>query len=444
MLMKSSILKIAISPSKVDFFYCINCIETMPKITAVSALEVLDSRGNPTVEVHVSLDNQTAARAIVPSGASTGIHEALELRDGDKARYLGKGVLKAVSHVNNEIAQHIIGKEFATVEELDQALNALDGTPNKSNLGANAILGVSMAYCVAAANIAGVPLYAYLGKNTILPVPLMNVINGGSHADNSLDFQEFMIVPVGAKTFAEALRMGAEVFHNLKAILKAKGHVTAVGDEGGFAPNLGSNKEALESLIEAITKAGYTTEQIKIALDVASSEFFKDGKYELSSEGKTLSSEEMVAYYADLVANYPIISIEDGCAEDDFEGWKLLTATLGDKIMTVGDDLYVTNIARLQKGIEEKQANSILIKLNQIGSVSETLAAINMAHENGMNSIISHRSGETEDTFIADLAVAVGAGFIKTGSLSRTDRIAKYNQLLRIEAALGDTAKYGK
>lgn len=416
----------------------------MPKITAVSALEVLDSRGNPTVEVHVSLDNQPAARAIVPSGASTGIHEALELRDGDKARYLGKGVLKAVSHVNNEIAQHIVGKEFATVEELDQALNALDGTPNKSNLGANAILGVSMAYCVAAANLAGVPLYAYLGKKTILPIPLMNVINGGSHADNNLDFQEFMIVPVGAKTFAEALRMGAEVFHNLKAIFKAKGHVTAVGDEGGFAPNLGSNKEALESLIEAITKAGYTTEQIKIALDVASSEFFKDGKYELSSEGKTLTSEEMVAYYADLVANYPIISIEDGCAEDDFEGWKLLTATLGDKIMTVGDDLYVTNIARLQKGIEEKQANSILIKLNQIGSVSETLAAINMAHENGMNSIISHRSGETEDTFIADLAVAVGAGFIKTGSLSRTDRIAKYNQLLRIEAALGDTAKYGK
>lgn len=416
----------------------------MAKITAVSALEVLDSRGNPTVEVHLSLDGKQAARAIVPSGASTGIHEALELRDGDKARYLGKGVLKAVSHVNNEIAQHIVGKEFATVEELDQALNALDGTPNKSNLGANAILGVSMAYCVAAANLAGVPLYAYLGKKTILPVPLMNVINGGSHADNSLDFQEFMIVPVGAQNFAEALRMGAEVFHNLKAILKAKGHVTAVGDEGGFAPNLGSNKEALESLIEAITKAGYTTEQIKIALDVASSEFFKDGKYVLESEGKTLTSEEMVAYYADLVANYPIISIEDGCAEDDFEGWKLLTATLGDKIMTVGDDLYVTNIARLQKGIEEKQANSILIKLNQIGSVSETLAAINMAHENGMNSIISHRSGETEDTFIADLAVAVGAGFIKTGSLSRTDRIAKYNQLLRIEKALGDNAQYGK
>ncbi len=429
----------------------------MAKITAVSALEVLDSRGNPTVEVHVTLSEMLPygkdkevvecfgeARAIVPSGASTGIHEALELRDGDKARYLGKGVLKAVSHVNNEIAQHIIGKEFATVEELDQALNALDGTPNKSNLGANAILGVSMAYCVAAANLAGVPLYAYLGKKTILPVPLMNVINGGSHADNSLDFQEFMIVPVGAQNFAEALRMGAEVFHNLKAILKAKGHVTAVGDEGGFAPNLGSNKEALESLIEAITKAGYTTEQIKIALDVASSEFFKDGKYVLESEGKTLTSEEMVAYYADLVANYPIISIEDGCAEDDFEGWKLLTATLGDKIMTVGDDLYVTNIARLQKGIEEKQANSILIKLNQIGSVSETLAAINMAHENGMNSIISHRSGETEDTFIADLAVAVGAGFIKTGSLSRTDRIAKYNQLLRIEAALGVNAQYGK
>ncbi len=416
----------------------------MAKITAVSALEVLDSRGNPTVEVRLSLDNNPVARAIVPSGASTGIHEALELRDGDKARYLGKGVLKAVSHVNNEIAQHILGKEFSTVEELDNALNALDGTANKSNLGANAILGVSMAYCQAAANLAGVPLYAYLGNKTILPIPLMNVINGGSHADNNLDFQEFMIVPVGAKTFAEALRMGAEVFHNLKAIFKAKGYVTAVGDEGGFAPNLGGNKEALESLIEAINKAGYTTEQIKIALDVASSEFFKDGKYELSSEGKTLTSEEMVAYYAELVANYPIISIEDGCAEDDFEGWKLLTATIGDKIMTVGDDLYVTNIARLQKGIEEKQANSILIKLNQIGSVSETLAAINMAHANGMNSIISHRSWETEDTFIADLAVAVGSGFIKTGSLSRTDRIAKYNQLLRIEAALGDKASYGK
>ena len=416
----------------------------MPKIIAVSALEVLDSRGNPTVEVLLTLEGGKPSRAIVPSGASTGIHEALELRDGDKARYLGKGVLKAVWHVNNEIAQAIVGKEFATVTELDAALIALDGTPNKSTLGANAILGVSMAYCVAAAQLEWISLYHYLGNGNTLPIPLMNVINGGSHADNNLDFQEFMIVPVGAKNFTEALRMGAEVFHNLKAIFKAKWYVTAVGDEGWFAPNLGGNREALDSLIEAITKAGYTTEQVKIALDVASSEFFKDGKYELSSEGKTLTSAEMVDYYAELVAAYPIISIEDGCAEDDFEGWKLLTAKLGDKIMTVGDDLYVTNIARLQKGIDEKQANSILIKLNQIGSVSETLLAIKMAHDNGMNAIISHRSGETEDTFIADLAVAVNAGFIKTGSLSRTDRIAKYNQLLRIESMLGATAIYGK
>lgn len=416
----------------------------MPKITGVSALEVLDSRGNPTVEVHIILDEKVVARAIVPSGASTGIHEALELRDGDKARYLWKWVQKAVFNVNSTIANEIVGKDFKDVADLDAALIALDGTPNKSVLGANAILWVSMAYCVAAAQYDWVSLYYYLGNGNTLPIPLMNVINGGSHADNSLDFQEFMIVPVGAPNFTEALRMGAEVFHNLKSILKGKNHVTAVGDEGGFAPNLGSNKEALDTLIEAITKAGYTTEQIKIALDVASSEFFKDGKYVLESEGKTLSSSEMVDYYADLVANYPIISIEDGCAEDDFEGWKMLTAKLGDKIMTVGDDLYVTNIARLQKGIEDKQANSILIKLNQIGSVSETLAAIKMAHDNGMNAIISHRSGETEDTFIADLAVAVNAWFIKTGSLSRTDRIAKYNQLLRIESILWSKAKYGK
>ncbi len=416
----------------------------MPKITSVSALEVLDSRGNPTVEVHLVLDDVVSARAIVPSGASTGIHEALELRDGDKTRYLWKWVQKAVFNVNSTIANEIVGKNFDDVGDLDAALIALDGTPNKSALWANAILWVSMAYCVAAAQHDGVTLYHYLGNGNTLPVPLMNVINGWSHADNSLDFQEFMIVPVGAKNFTEALRMWAEVFHTLKAILKSKNHVTAVGDEGWFAPNLASNKEALDTLIEAITKAWYTTEQIKIALDVASSEFFKDGKYVLESEWKTLSSAEMVDYYVDLVTHYPIISIEDGCAEDDFEGWKLLTATLGDKIMTVGDDLYVTNIARLQKGIEEKQANSILIKLNQIWSVSETLAAIKMAHDNGMNAIISHRSGETEDTFIADLAVAVNAWFIKTWSLSRTDRIAKYNQLLRIEATLGGNATYGK
>jgi enolase len=422
----------------------------MPKITALSALEVLDSRGNPTVEVHLTLDNTTPARAIVPSGASTGIHEALELRDGDKTRYLWKWVLKAVHNVNNQIASHVIGKEFTSVKELDDTLIELDGTANKSVLWANAILWVSMAYCVAAAGIENIPLYTYLGNTasqshtTTLPIPLMNVINGGSHADNSLDFQEFMLVPVWAKNFSEALRMWAEVFHTLKSLLKAKGHVTAVGDEWGFAPNLWSNKEALDILIEAITKAGYTTEQIKIALDVASSEFFKDGKYVLESEWKTLTSEEMVAYYADLVATYPIISIEDGCAEDDFVGRTLLTATLGDKIMTVGDDLYVTNIARLSTWIQEKQANSILIKLNQIGSVSETLAAIQMAHDNTMHAIISHRSWETEDTFIADLAVAINAWFIKTWSLSRTDRIAKYNQLLRIEAQLGETAHYGK
>ncbi|AKH32796.1 Enolase [candidate division SR1 bacterium Aalborg_AAW-1] len=408
----------------------------MAKITNLWALEVLDSRGNPTVEVSLTLDDTTTGSAIVPSGASTGIHEALELRDGDKSRYLGKGVLKAVEHVNTELKEKLIGQSFASVKELDDMMIALDGTPNKARLGANALLGISMAYCVASAKAQGVTLYEYLGNGTTLPVPLMNVINGGSHADNNLDFQEFMLVPVGGKDFATRLRMGAEVFHNLKSILKGKGLVTAVGDEGGFAPNLASNYEALDLLIAAIQQAGYTTDEIKIALDVASSEFFKDGKYVLSGEGKTLSSSEMVAYYADLVAKYPIVSIEDGCAEDDFAGWAELTATLGDKIMTVGDDLYVTNIERLSMGIEQKLANAILIKLNQIGTVSETLAAISMAQENGMNAIISHRSGETEDTFIADLAVATNAGYIKTGSLSRTDRIAKYNQLLRIEAQL--------
>lgn len=408
----------------------------MAKITNLWALEVLDSRGNPTVEVSLTLDDTTTGSAIVPSGASTGIHEALELRDGDKSRYLGKGVLKAVEHVNTELKEKLIWQSFASVKELDDMMIALDGTPNKARLGANALLGISMAYCVASAKAQGVTLYEYLGNGTTLPVPLMNVINGWSHADNNLDFQEFMLVPVGGKDFATRLRMGAEVFHNLKSILKGKGLVTAVGDEGGFAPNLASNYEALDLLIAAIQQAGYTTDEIKIALDVASSEFFKDGKYVLSGEGKTLSSSEMVAYYADLVAKYPIVSIEDGCAEDDFAGWAELTATLGDKIMTVGDDLYVTNIERLSMGIEQKLANAILIKLNQIGTVSETLAAISMAQENGMNAIISHRSGETEDTFIADLAVATNAGYIKTGSLSRTDRIAKYNQLLRIEAQL--------
>lgn len=418
----------------------------MTKIIDVVALEVLDSRGNPTVEVNLTLEGGIEGRAMVPSGASTGIHEALELRDGDKSRYLGKGVLKAVNNVNTTIKNAVVGKEFSTVKEIDQTMIVLDGTKNKSNLGANAILGVSMAYCVAMAKAQNKKLYEYLGegKGNTLPIPLMNIINGGSHADNNLDIQEFMIVPVGAKTLAEAVRMGAEVFHNLKAILKGMGMVTAVGDEGGFAPSLDSNKHALEVIMQAIEKAGYTTDQVKLALDVASSEFFKEGKYHLEAEGKSLTSAELVAYYEELVAQFPIISIEDGCAEDDFEGWKLLTAKLGDKIMTVGDDLYVTNIERLQMGIDQKLANAILIKLNQIGSVSETLDAINLAHSNGMRSITSHRSGETEDSFIADLAVATNAGFIKTGSLSRTDRIAKYNQLIRIEQHLGANAKYGK
>jgi enolase len=431
------------------------------KIVSVKALEVLDSRGNPTVEVELIVHKKEmldgveknlagVGRAIVPSGASTGIHEALELRDGDKARYLGKWVLKAVNNVNTTIANHIIGKEFATVQELDAALIALDGTSNKSNLWANAILWVSMAYCVACARFAGIELYEYLaqannkGDGYVLPVPLMNIINGGSHADNNLDIQEFMIVPVGAKSLTEAVRMGAEVFHNLKKILHGMGMITAVGDEGGFAPSLDSNEHALQVIIQAITAAGYTTDQVKLALDVASSEFYKDGTYHLEAEGRSLTSSELVAYYADLVSRYPIISIEDGCAEDDFAGWAELTATLGSTIMTVGDDLYVTNIERLQMGIDQKLANAILIKLNQIGSVSETLQAINLAHENGMRSITSHRSGETEDSFIADLAVATNSGFIKTGSLSRTDRIAKYNQLIRIEAGLGAKAQYGR
>jgi enolase len=437
--------------------YLFSDYQIMTKITKVHARELLDSRWNPTIEVEVVVegsevvDGQKTTRiwnwsAIVPSGASTGIHEALELRDWDKARYLWKWVLKAVNNVNTTISNAIVWKEFATIEELDNLMIALDWTKNKSNLWANAILGVSMAWCKAMSLFEGVALYEFLGQGAgnTLPIPLMNIINGGSHADNNLDIQEFMIVPVWAKTIAEAVRMWAEVFHNLKKILSSKGMVTAVGDEGGFAPNLGSNEEALQVIIQAIQAAGYTTDQVKLALDVASSEFYKDGKYHLEAEGKVLSSEEMVAYYEDLVSRYPIISIEDGFDQDDFTGWALLTAKLGDKIMTVGDDLYVTNIERLQMGIEQKLANAILIKLNQIGSVSETLKAINLAHSNGMRSITSHRSGETEDTFIADLAVATNSGFIKTGSLSRTDRIAKYNQLIRIEEALGTNAKYGR
>lgn len=417
----------------------------MYKITNVFAREVLDSRGNPTVEVEVTLENGFG-RAIVPSGASTGVHEALELRDGDDSRYLGKGVKKAVNNVNTAIKEAIVNKEFNSFRELDKAMIELDGTKNKNVLGANAILGVSMAFVVACANADNKAAYEYLGegKGNVLPLPLMNILNGGSHADNNVDIQEFMIVPVGACCLKDAVRMGAEIFHNLKKILKGKGLATSVGDEGGYAPNLRSNEEALQVIMQAIENAGYNSDQIKLALDVASSEFYQDGKYNLAGEGRVLSSTELVDFYSDLVEKYPIISIEDGMDEDDFEGWKTLNAKLGDKIMTVGDDLLVTNIERLKMSIEGDMANAILIKLNQIGSVSETLDAINMAHQAGMNSIISHRSGETEDTFIADLAVAVNSGFIKTGSLSRTDRIAKYNQLIRIEERLGDSAKYGK
>nr|MDD3719769.1 phosphopyruvate hydratase [Candidatus Gracilibacteria bacterium] len=407
----------------------------MYTIKNVFAREVLDSRGNPTVEVEITLSNGSFGRAIVPSGASTGIHEALELRDGDKTRYLGKGVLKAVENVNKTIKNEIVGRSFKNYRELDELMINLDGTKNKNNLGANAILGVSMAFVVACSKSENKQVFEYLGEGNgkLLPTPMMNIINGGSHADNNVDIQEFMIVPVGAKSIKEAVRMGAEVFHNLKKILKVRGLSTSVGDEGGYAPDLSSNEDALKVIIEAIEKAGYTTEQIKLALDVASSEFYKEGKYNLAGEGKVLTSSEIVDFYADLVERYPIISIEDGMAEDDFEGWKLMTKKLGDKIMLVGDDLFVTNIERLAMGIEQGMANAILIKLNQIGTVSETIDSIDMATKAGMKSIISHRSGETEDTFIAHLVVAKNTGFIKTGSLSRTDRVAKYNELMRIE-----------
>ena len=414
-------------------------------IEKVHAREVLDSRWNPTVEVELTLDNGVMHRALVPSGASTGVHEALELRDGDKSRYLGKGTLKAVANVNTTIASKIMGQSFDGFRELDRTLIELDGTPNKSNLGANAILWVSMAFVWACAKSEGKWIYEYLGQNwgRVLPYPMMNILNGWSHADNNVDIQEFMIIPNGAPNFHEGLRCGAEVFHNLKAILKARGLATSVWDEWGFAPNLGSNEEALQVIVEAIEKAGYTG-KVSLALDVASSEFYEDWVYNLAWEGKKMTADQLVDLYKDWCAKYPIISIEDWMAEDDFDWWKLLTDALGDKIMLVGDDLFVTNIQRLQMGIEKGIANSILIKLNQIGSVSETLDAINMAHANGMTAITSHRSGETEDTFIADLAVALNTGFIKTGSASRTDRIAKYNQLLRIEERLGDNSQYGK
>ena len=421
----------------------------MPLIIDVYAREVIDSRGNPTVEVEVLTESGAFGRALVPSGASTGEYEAVELRDGDDTRYLGKGVEKAVENVNEEIAAEIIDGEFSVLEQvsIDKMMCALDGTENKAKLGANAILGVSMAVAKAAADFLGQPLYKYLGGfNAVqLPVPMMNIINGGEHADNNVDIQEFMIMPVGAESFKEGLRMGAEIFHNLKKVLSEKGLNTAVGDEGGFAPNLGSNEEALSTIIEAIEKAGYEPgTEIRLAMDAASSEFYnaEKGVYELAGEGKTFTAAEMVEWYAEMVDKYPIISIEDGLDENDWEGHKLLTDRLGDRVQLVGDDLFVTNTEKLARGIEEGVGNSILIKVNQIGTLTETFEAIEMAGRAGYTSVISHRSGETEDTTIADIAVAVNAGQIKTGAPSRTDRVAKYNQLLRIEDELFETAKY--
>ncbi len=420
----------------------------MSIIKEISALEILDSRGNPTVEVEVVTESGAYGRAMVPSGASTGEHEAVELRDNDKSRYLGKGVLKAVDNVNNVIAPALIGKYSVTDQaEIDRVMIELDGTENKSKLGANAILGVSMAVAHAAADYHGLPLYKYLGGANAkqLPTPMMNILNGGSHADNSVDFQEFMIMPVGAPTFKEAIRMGAEVFHSLKKVLHDKGHNTAVGDEGGFAPNLASNREAVEVIIEAIKAAGYEPgKDVCIAMDVASSEFYnkETGKYDLKGEGKSLTSAEMIDFYECLLNEFPIISIEDGLDENDWEGFKILTERLGSRLQLVGDDLFVTNTKRLAKGIEMGVANSILVKVNQIGTLTETLDAVEMAKRAGYTAVISHRSGETEDVTIADIAVALNAGQIKTGSMSRTDRIAKYNRLLKIESELGGNAVY--
>ncbi|MBF1054532.1 MAG: phosphopyruvate hydratase [Parvimonas sp.] len=417
----------------------------MSLIVEIYAREVLDSRGNPTVEVEVTTENGIVGTAIVPSGASTGVHEAVELRDGDKARYLGKGTLNAVNNVNEKIADELIGFDVFDQVGIDRALIQIDGTDNKSNLGANAILGVSMAVARAASIESDTPLYEYIGgvNAKTLPVPMMNILNGGEHADNNVDIQEFMVMPAGAVSFKEALRMGTEVFHNLKTVLKSRGYNTAVGDEGGFAPNLNSNEEALQTIMEAIEKAGYAPgKDIFLALDVASSEMYENGKYNFKGEGKVYTSEELVNYYSNLVNKYPIISIEDGLSEDDWDGWKLLTEKLGNKVQLVGDDLFVTNYSRLNLGINKGIANSILIKLNQIGTITETLDAIELAKTNGYTCVISHRSGETEDTTIADLAVAVNSGQIKTGSASRTDRICKYNQLLRIEDRLGENSKF--
>jgi enolase len=418
----------------------------MANIDLIQGREILDSRGNPTVEAEVYLRDGSFGRAAVPSGASTGEHEAVELRDGDKRRYLGKGVLHAVENVNTVLARELGGQEANDQAGIDGRMIHLDGTPNKGGLGANAMLAVSMAVCRAAAHSARMPLYRYLGglQARILPVPMMNVLNGGVHADNTVDFQEFMIMPVGAENFAQALRMGAETFHTLKKVLKERGYNTSVGDEGGFAPSLKSNVEAVEVLLEAIEQAGYSAgHDICLALDPASSEMFQDGKYLFFKSDKSKkSSDEMVKLYADWVRQYPIISIEDGLAQDDWEGWKALTEAVGDKVQLVGDDLFVTNTERLQRGIEEGTANSILIKLNQIGTVTETIRAIELARRHGYTSVVSHRSGETEDAFIADFVVGLGTGQIKTGSASRSDRVAKYNQLLRIEEELGQAAEF--
>lgn len=418
----------------------------MSLIEHVWAREIMDSRGNPTIEAEVILEDGTTGRAAVPSGASTGENEAVELRDGDDLRYLGKGVMKAVENVNDKIGPEIEGLDCLDQTLIDETMIGLDGTPTKATLGANAILAVSLANARAAASALEIPLYRYIGgaNAKTLPVPMMNILNGGAHADNNVDFQEFMVMPVGAENFAEALRMGAEIFHNLKSVLRSRGYSTGVGDEGGFAPNLKSNEEAVETILEAIGKAGYAAgDNVMLALDPAASEFYKDGSYVFKkSDGRSLSSDEMVAYWTDWCEKYPIISIEDGMGENDWDGWKNLTASVGDRVQLVGDDLFVTNVKYLKKGIDEGAANSILIKVNQIGTLTETIDAIDLAQRNKMTAVISHRSGETEDTFIADLAVATNAGQIKTGSLCRSDRIAKYNQLLRIEEDLGKSARY--
>ena len=417
----------------------------MSTIIDIHAREILDSRGNPTVEVDVILEDGTMGRAAVPSGASTGAYEASEKRDGDKSRYMGKGVLEACASVNGEIAEELIGMDATEQELLDAAMIELDGTPNKSRLGANAILGVSLAAAKAAADFCSQPLFRYVGGTSArtLPVPMMNIINGGEHADNPIDIQEFMIMPVSADNIRDAIRMGAEVFHTLKKELHAAGLATGVGDEGGFAPNIASTREALDFILKSIEKAGYKAgEDIYLALDCAATEYFKGGKYELAGEGKSLTPQENVDYLAALCADYPIISIEDGCSEDDWEGWKALTDKLGDTVQLVGDDLFVTNPKRLAMGIERGCANSMLVKVNQIGTLSETLKAVDMAHRARMTNVMSHRSGETEDATIADLAVATNCGQIKTGSLARSDRLAKYNQLIRIEETLGETAQY--